>query len=59
MTARLLRPWLVADIGGTNARFGWLAPGASRVDHVHTLPTADHDGPASAAQAYLARLAQQ
>ncbi|MDP3224569.1 MAG: glucokinase, partial [Rubrivivax sp.] len=59
MTARLPRPWLVADIGGTNARFGWLAPGASRVDHVHTLPTADHDGPASAAQAYLARLAQQ
>ncbi len=59
MTARLPRPWLVADIGGTNARFGWLAPGASRVDHVHTLPTADHAGPAAAAQAYLARLAQQ
>jgi len=46
-------PWLVADIGGTNARFGWVeAPGAP-VRHVRTLPTTGHAGPAEAAQAYL------
>jgi glucokinase len=52
------RPWLLADIGGTNARFGWLADGAADVGHVHTLPTAEHAGPAEAARAYLAQLAQ-
>lgn len=51
-----LRPWLVADIGGTNARFGWLAPNSSQVQHVHTLPTADHAGLAEAANEYLRRL---
>ncbi len=45
-------PWLVADIGGTNARFGWLGQ-AGRVDHVMALRAADHAGPAAAAQAYL------
>ena len=46
-------PCLVADIGGTNARFGWIdAPGAA-VQHVRTLATADHAGPAEAAAAYL------
>ncbi len=56
---RLPRPWLVADIGGTNARFGWLADGSSSVEHVQTLPTASHAGPGAAAQAYLAQLAAQ
>lgn len=46
------RPWIVADIGGTNARFGWVDGGA--VGHVHTLPTADHAAPADAVRAYLA-----
>jgi glucokinase len=54
----LARPWLVADIGGTNARFGWLAQGASAVTQVATLRGADHAGPAAAARAYLAQLAQ-
>lgn len=53
------RPWLLADIGGTNARFGWLAAGSSRVEHVATLPVAGHSGPAQAARAYLASLAMQ
>ena len=53
------RPWLVADIGGTNARFGWLADGATRVEHVQTLPTAAHAGPGPAARVYLERLAAQ
>jgi len=50
-------PRLVADIGGTNARFGWLsAPGAA-VSQVHKLPVPDFAGPAEATQAYLAWLA--
>jgi glucokinase len=53
----LARPWLVADIGGTNARFGWLAEGSAQVDHVATLPVAEHAGPAEAARAYLSELA--
>ncbi len=54
----LPRPWLVADIGGTNARFGWLAEGQAHAQHVSTLRAADHAGPAEAARAYLAGLAQ-
>jgi glucokinase len=53
----LSRPWLVADIGGTNARFGWLAAGSNQVEHVATLRGGDHAGPAAAARAYLADLA--
>ena len=53
----LERPWLVADIGGTNARFGWLAAGSDRVEQVATLAGAGFDGPAAAARAYLATLA--
>ena len=52
----LPRPWLVADIGGTNARFGWLAGGADEVAHVATLAGSDFSGPAAAARAYLAEL---
>jgi glucokinase len=59
LSTGLARPWLVADIGGTNARFGWLAEGSSRVAHVTTLPVAAHSSPAAAAQAYLAQLAAE
>jgi glucokinase len=51
--AGLARPWLLADIGGTNARFGWLAAGSSTPEHIQTLPTAQHHGPAVAASEYL------
>lgn len=52
-------PWLVADIGGTNARFGYvLGPGAA-IESIKVLPVREHDGPASAARAYLALLAQE
>lgn len=54
--AALGLPWLVADVGGTNARFGWVADAARGVEHVRTLPTAAHAGPAEAAAAYLAAL---
>jgi glucokinase len=57
-SAGLARPWLLADIGGTNARFGWWAEGAEAATHVATLPTAAHAGPAAAARAYLGQLAQ-
>ena len=52
-------PCLLADIGGTNARFGWLqAPGAS-VAWVQRLAVPAYAGPAQAARAYLDSLAQQ
>ena len=50
-------PWLLADIGGTNARFGWVAEAGQPVAHIATLPCAAHAGPAAAARAYLAQLA--
>ncbi len=49
-------PRLVADIGGTNARFAWIAAPGAAPDHVSTLPVADYPSPAEAAQAYLAEL---
>src|SRR5688572_29709565 len=52
------RPWLVADIGGTNARFGWVDTGSDDVLHVAKLQGADFAGPTAAAQAYLAQLQQ-
>ncbi len=53
------RPWLVADIGGTNARFGWLDADTDRVGQVATLPTADYPDPADALADYLGRLARE
>ena len=53
---RLGLPWLVADVGGTNARFGWVEDPAAGVQHVRQLAVADHVGPAQAAAAYLAGL---
>lgn len=47
-------PWLVADIGGTNARFGLVqAPGAA-VEQVKSMRCADYPTPEAAARAYLA-----
>lgn len=54
---RLPRPWLVADIGGTNARFGWLGAGSEQPVQVQTLRSADHDGPVAAVHSYLQALA--
>lgn len=55
-------PWLVADIGGTNARFGWVEDpadaAAHRVREVRTLPVAAHATLADAASSYLAGLAE-
>ena len=50
-------PRLLADIGGTNARFGWVgAPGAP-VSQVQRLSVPGFAGPAQAAAAYLDGLA--
>ncbi|WP_395702361.1 glucokinase [Aquabacterium sp.] len=50
-------PWLVADIGGTNARFGWMDAVGGPVRHVRKLAVADHAGPRQAVNAYLEELA--
>lgn len=47
-------PWLVADVGGTNARFGTVAGPGAAVEDVRVLPVAGHAGPAAAVRAYLA-----
>lgn len=46
-------PWLVADVGGTNARFGTVAGPGATVEDVRVLPVAGHAGPAAAVRAYL------
>jgi glucokinase len=52
-------PRLVADIGGTNARFAWLAQPGQPPAHLQTLAVPDHAGPAEAASAYLLGLKQR
>lgn len=46
-------PWIVGDIGGTNARFGWVDPASPGIiDHLWTTPVQAHAGPAQALAAY-------
>lgn len=52
-----LYPWLVADIGGTHARFGLVRGPGARVDHVQAMRCADFAGPEAAVDAYLDRVA--
>ena len=56
MTAHLRRG-LVADIGGTHARFAWvdLSVSAAAVQQVQTLKTADYSDPLAAIEHYLAQ----
>lgn len=51
-------PVLVADIGGTNARFALTDPTAATAEpnHVHKLPTADYASLQQAIEAYLQRV---
>jgi glucokinase len=49
------RPWLVADIGGTNARFGLITEPGAVPSRVQVLTCRDHAGLAEAAATYLAR----
>lgn len=50
-------PRLIADIGGTNARFALVAPGARQAEQPLLLPCAAFPGPAEAARHYLERVA--
>ncbi|WP_310383422.1 glucokinase, partial [Roseateles sp.] len=52
MSARAY-PCLVADIGGSNARFGWVPARGADVMHIEVMPVSDHAGPVAAVQAYL------
>ncbi|UGQ15161.1 glucokinase [Yinghuangia sp. ASG 101] len=47
------RPWLVADIGGTNARFGLITRPGGRAERILVLRTAEHRDLESAVGAYL------
>ncbi|GGK93504.1 glucokinase [Sphaerisporangium melleum] len=47
------RPWLVADIGGTNARFGLVSRPGGRPGTVAVLPVAEFDGLPAAVTHYL------
>ena len=48
-------PLLVADIGGTNVRFGWVAHAGAPLSAVETLRCADYSRPEDAALAYQAK----
>jgi glucokinase len=51
-------PILVADIGGTHARFAYAQAYADRPGHAMTLKVAEFDTPLSAAQRYLTQLSE-
>ena len=57
MAAAAHYPWLVADIGGTNARFGLVRGEGSAVSDVLAVRAADFPDPASAARNYLDQIA--
>jgi glucokinase len=48
-------PTLLADIGGTNARFGLAMTADAGIEHITALRCADYAGPVEAAQDYLGR----
>lgn len=49
-------PWLVADIGGSNARFGWIPQPGGQPLHVRTLAVAEYPELLDAVRAYLGGL---
>lgn len=51
-------PWLLADIGGSNARFAWVEKPGMQPLHVRTLAVADYPQLVDAAHAYLSSLVQ-
>jgi glucokinase len=57
ITDATLYPWLVADIGGTNARFGLVRSPGAAVDSIEALRCAEYATPQDAANTYLDRLA--
>ena len=53
-----LFPRLLADVGGTNARFAWQAAPEAPIDHIRILPCAEHPRLQDAMRAYLDGLGQ-
>ena len=53
-----LFPRLLADVGGTNARFAWQAAPEAPIDHIRILPCAEHPRLQDAMRAYLVGLGQ-
>ncbi|GGW63633.1 glucokinase [Vreelandella hamiltonii] len=51
-----MRPALIGDIGGTNARLALVAPGEVTPHDILNLPCADYPGVVEAIQDYLARV---
>ena len=51
-------PRLLADVGGTNARFAWQAHAGAVIEEPHTLPCADHATLADAIRHYLRSVGQ-
>ena len=47
-------PRLVGDVGGTNARFAWIAGPEAPIDRVASTPCADHPSLGAAIESYLA-----
>jgi len=52
----MTRPALIGDIGGTNARFALVTPGAFAPHDILALPCADYPGLVEAVNDYLARV---
>lgn len=52
-------PWLIADIGGSNARFGWVAAAGASITHVKTLAVGDFATPIAASETYLQYMRQE
>ncbi len=52
-------PWLVADVGGTNARFGWVREASGEVLHVRQREVSQSPSLAAAARSYLEELSQE
>jgi len=57
--ARADYPWLVADIGGTNARFGLVHADNAPVVDVQSFKCSDHESPQAAASVYLQQLTRR
>jgi glucokinase len=55
MTPTASAPWLVADIGGTNARFGLVTAPGGAPSHVEVLRCAHYPDLVDAVEAYLAK----
>ncbi|WP_235039637.1 glucokinase [Vreelandella profundi] len=51
-----MRPALIGDIGGTNARFALVSPGEMTPHDILNLPCADYPGVVDAIQDYLSRV---